>query len=64
VFTHSYNKLFAGVVVIMSVKGSCSFLARRGSKGTSDPNSFTTLISTQLLLDDVKILKNCGASDK
>jgi hypothetical protein len=42
-----------GVVVIISVNGSTSFFAKRGSNGTNDPNNFTTLINTQLLLEAI-----------
>ena len=46
VLTHSYSRLLAGVVVMMSHSGSVSFLASRGSSGERLPSSLTTLMST------------------
>jgi hypothetical protein len=52
----------AAVFWMMVASGSSSLRARRGSSGTSDPKSFTTLMSIQLLEEVVRRRKNLGAS--
>ena len=46
---------------MMVLSGSSSFLASRGSSLTSDPSSFTTLMSIQLFEEVVRRRKNLGA---
>jgi hypothetical protein len=48
----------------MLPSGSSNFRANRGSSGTSDPSSLTTLINIQLLALLVSSLKKAGAKGK
>ena len=58
---HSYCSDLAAVFWMMVASGSKSLRASRGSSGTRDPSSLTTLMSIQLLLDVVRSRKNWGA---